>query len=357
MKVIFAKKELLKAVNKIGKIALFYKNNELYNNLKISCDKSVVFKINNDVASLETSIEGEIQEQGEICVNPCDFVNIVSSINSEIIQIELINSRLHIRGNENLEVCLPVLANENFVLGPNLSDFKEKQSFTLDSNVLKDAFINCLPFENPKSLIQGVNFRLDENKKLRICCCSELSACLYYIGDVKTKRELDSDIDFTLDTRFLKDFKDIFNNKEVRLSVYNSFLNLQTEDTKLILRFLNKNFPFIEKVLQTPFNKELPIFKKAFEQAFDLIDVITKNIDATVIYKNRQCTIKHEQGVNVVTNIDSTIEEDIRIEREQLRKVFKLVNKDKLTALFMETPKPLMIKEDNKLFLISVLVK
>ena len=355
MKVVFTKKELLKAVNKIEKIAFFYKNNELYNSLKIDCGESIVFKINNDIAFLETIAEGEIKEKGEVCVNSCDFVNIISSINSEIIQVELINSRLYVRGNENLEVWLPVLVNENFVSGPNLSSFKERQSFVLDSDILRDAFVNCLPFENPKSLIQGVNFKLDKNGKLRICCCSELSACLYYIDNIKT--DYDIDIDFTLDTRFLRDFKSIFNNEEMRLIVYNSFLSLQTKSTKFILRFLNKSFPFIEKVLQTPFNKELPIFKKAFEQAFDLIDVITKNIDATVVYKNKQCTIKHEQGVNVVTNIDSTIEEEIRIEREQLRKVFKLINKDKLTALFMETPKPLMIKENNKIFLISVLVK
>lgn len=355
MKVIFAKKELLKAVNKIEKIAFFYKNNELYNSLKIDCGESIIFKINNEVAFLETSIEGEIQEQGEICVNPCDFVSIVSNINSEIVQIESTDSRLYIKGNENLEVWLPILANENFISGPDLSSFKERQSFILDSDILRDAFANCLPFENPKSLIQGVNFKLDKNGKLRICCCSELSACLYYIDNIKAGYDID--IGFTLDTRFLRDFKSIFNNEETHLIVYNSFLSLQAKNTKFILRFLNKNFPFIEKVLQTPFNKELPIFKKAFEQAFDLIDVITKNIDAAVIYKNRQCTIKHEQGVNVVTDIDSNIEEDIRIEREQLRKVFKLVNKDKLTALFMETPKPLMIKEDNKIFLISVLVK
>lgn len=355
MKVIFAKKELSKAVNKIGKIAFFYRNNELYNNLKIDCNESVVFKINNDIAFLETSVEAEVQACGCVCVNPCDFVSIINSINSEIIQIELVNSRLYIRGNENLEVCLPVLANENFIPGPNLSDFKEKQSFVLDSNVLKDAFVNCLPFENPKSLIQGIDFKLDKDGKLRICCCSELSACLYYIDDVKISRDLD--IDFTLDTRFLKDFKDMFDNKEIQLSVYNNFLNLKTENTKLILRFLNKKFPFIEKVLQNSFNKKLPIIKSAFEQAFDLIDIITKNIDATIVYKDKQCTIKYGEEVSVVTNIDSNTEEEIRIEREQLRKVFKLVNKDKLTALFMETPKPLMIKEDNKIFLISVLVK
>lgn len=355
MKVIFAKKELLKAANKIEKIAFFYKNNELYNNLKIDCGESIIFKINNDVAFLETSIEGEIQEQGKVCVNPCDFVNIVGSINSEVVQIESTDSRLYIRGNENLEVWLPILANENFIPGPNLSNFKERQSFILDSDILRDAFVNCLPFENPKSLIQGVNFKLDKNGKLRICCCSELSACLYYIDNIKT--DYDIDIDFTLDTRFLRDFKSIFNNEEMYLVVYNSFLSLQTKNTKFILRFLNKNFPSIEKVLQNPFNKELPIFKKAFEQAFDLIDIITKNIDATVIYKNKQCTIKHKQGVNVIVDIDSNIEEDIRIEREQLRKVFKLVNKDKLTALFTETPKPLMIEEGNKIFLISVLVK
>lgn len=355
MKVIFAKKELLKAVNKIGKIAFFYRNNELYDNLKITCNKSIIFKINNDVAFLETTVEGEIQKQGEVCVKSCDFVNIIDSINSEIIQIELINSRLYVRGNENLEVCLPILANENFITEPGLSNFKEKQSFALDSNVLKDAFVNCLPFENPKSVIQGINFKLDKNKKLRICCCSELSACLYYIDEIKT--DLDLSIDFTLDTRFLKDFKDIFNNEKIQITVYNNFLNLQTRDTKLILRFLNKSFPFIEKILQNPFDKKLPIIKSAFEQAFDLIDVITKNIDATVIYKNKQCIIKYGEEVSVVANIDLDIEEDIRIEREQLRKVFRLVNKDKLVASFIETPKPLMIKESNKIFLVSVLVK
>lgn len=355
MKAIFAKKELLKAVNKIGKIAFFYKNNELYNNLKIDCNESVVFRISNDIAFLETTVEGKVQEQGSVCINSCDFVGIVNSVNSELIQIELVNSRLHIRGNECLEVCLPVSVNESFITGPNLSDFKEKQSFALDSNVLKDAFANCLPFENPRSPIKGINFKTDKDKGLRICCCSELSACLYYIDNVKTKQDLD--IDFTLDTRFLRDFKDIFSDKEILLSIYDNFLNLQTKDTKLVLRFLNKKFPFIEKVLQIPFSKELPIVRGAFEQAFDLIDVITKNIDAIITYKDGRCTIKYGEEVSVTTSIDSNIEEDIRIEREQLRKVFKLIDKDKLTALFIETPKPLMIKENNKIFLISVLVK
>ena len=355
MKAIFAKKELLKAVNKIGKIAFYYKNNELYNNLKIDCNESIVFRINNDIAFLKTTVEGEIQEQGSVCVNSCDFVGIVNSINSELIQIELINSRLHIRGNEHLEVCLPVLANESFITGPNLAAFEQRQSFILDSSILKNAFTNCLPFENPKSLIKGVNFKTDKNKNLRICCCSELSACLYYISNLVL--EQDSDIDFTLDTKFLKDFKDMFNDEKIQLVVYNSFLSLQTEDTELALRFLNKKFPFIEKILQIPFNKELPIVKSTFEQAFSLIDIITKNIDAVITYKDRQCVIKHGEEVNVSVNIDSDITEDIRIEREQLRKVFRLIDRDKLTALFAETPKPLIIKEDNKIFLVSVLVK
>lgn len=355
MKTIFAKKELLKAVNKIDKIAFYYKNNELYNSLKIDCNKFVVFKINNDVAFLETTVEGEIQETGTVCINPCDFVNIVNNIDSEIIQIESINSRLYIRGNKNLEVCLSVLASEAFIKEPNLAAFEQQQSFILDSSILRDAFTNCLPFENPKSLIQGVNFKTDKNKNLRICCCSELSACLYYINNLVL--EQDSDIDFTLDTRFLKDFKDMFNDEKIQLVVYDRLLNLKTSNTKLTLRFLNKKFPFIEKILQTSFNKELPIVKSAFEQAFDLIGVITKNIDATITYKDGQCTIKYGEEVSVTTPVDSNIEENIRIEREQLRKVFKLVNKNKLTASFIETPKPLMIKEDNKIFLISVLVK
>jgi DNA polymerase III sliding clamp (beta) subunit (PCNA family) len=355
MKAIFAKTELLKAVNKIGKIAFYYKNNELYNNLKIDCNGSIVFRINNDIAFLKTTVEGEVQKQGSVCVNSCDFVGIVNSINSEIIQIELINSRLYIRGNEYLEVCLSILANESFITGPNLSDFKKKQSLTIDSDILKDAFANCLPFENSKSLIQGVNFKTDKNKNLCVCCCSELSACLYYINNLAP--EQDWDVDFTLDTRFLKDFKDIFDNEGIQLAVYDRFLNLKTNNTELTLRFLNKKFPLVEKILQIPFNKELPIVKSAFEQAFSLIDIITKNIDAAITYKNRQCIIKHGEEVNVSVNIDSDVIEDIRIEREQLRKVFRLIDKDRLTASFAGTSKPLMIKENNKIFLISVLVK
>ena len=218
---------------------------------------------------------------------------------------------------------------------------------------MRDAFINCLPFENPKSLIQGINFKLNKDKQLRICCCSELSACLYYV-DYLGKSE---DIDFTIDTRFLRDFKDVFDKGNIIVSIYDRLIEINNEDTSLVIRFLNKKFPVIEKVLENPFKKELPIVKNAFEQAFDLIDIVTKNIDSTIIYKDKKCIIKHEEGVNVSTDINSDVEEELHIEREQLRKVFRLINKKEMTALFDKNPKPIVIKEDNKIFLISVLVK
>lgn len=353
MKVNFTKKNLVKAVNKIGKIAFFYKTNELYNNLKISLDDCAVFQINNDIAFLKTKIQGDVIGQGEICVNPCDFVNIINSLNSETIQIESTESRLYIRGNKGVEIYIPLLSNKSFIEGPRLVDFIKKQELLLNSDILKDAFANCLPFENPKSLIQGINFKLNKEGQLRLCCCSELSACLYYIENINKSE----DLDFTLDTRFLRDFKDIFDKEKLNISIYERFLEINTENTSLIIRFLNKKFPSIEKVLENPFKKELPIVKSAFEQAFDLIDVVTKNIDSTIIYKDKKCTIRHEEGVNVVTDIDTGIEEEIHIEREQLRKVFRLINKKEFIALFDKNPKPIVIKEDNKTFLISVLAK
>lgn len=353
MKVNFTKKNLVKAVNKIGKIAFFYKTNELYNSLKISLDDCAVFQINNDIAFLKTQTEGEIIEKGKICVNPCDFVSIINSLNSEIIQLESVGSRLYVRSNDGVEIHIPLLSVEGFVEGPILSGLNKKEELILSSGLLRDAFVNCLPFENPKSLIQGINFKLNKNKQLRICCCSELSACLYYV-DYLGKSE---DIDFTIDTRFLRDFKDVFDKGNIVVSIYDRLIEINNEDTSLVIRFLNKKFPVIEKVLENPFKKELPIVKSAFEQAFDLIDIVTKNIDSTIIYKDKKCIIKHEEGVNVSTDINSDVEEELHIEREQLRKVFRLINKKEMTALFDKNPKPIVIKEDNKIFLISVLVK
>lgn len=355
MKIDFTKKELVRIASKIAKIAFYYKTNELYNNLKIKYNKdTAIFQINNDAAFLKIKAGCKSTEEGEIYIDPCSFVSIVNSIDSENIQLESIDTVVYIRGS-NSEVRVPVLSKDRFIEGPNLTVLKEVKTINLDSDILKDAFLNCIPFENPKSLISGINFKLNQEGQLRLCCCSELSACLYYIDIDDIKNE--EDIEFTLDTKFLKDFKDIFNKEKINIFIYANFLNIKTENTELTLRFLSKKFPTIEKIISNSFKKELPIIKNSFEQAFDLIDIITKNIDATIVYKNGVCSIRHDQGVDVKVDIDSREEEIIHIEREQLRKVFRLVSKNNLVALFNETPKPIVIKEDNKIFLVSVLVK
>lgn len=354
MKVQFEKKELIKAVSKAGKIAFSYKTNELYNNLKITCNDFASFKINNDIAFLETSVKCKTIEPGEICINPCIFVSIINSLNSDTLEFESNESTLFIKGR-NTEIRLSLLNRDNFIKGPDLKNIEVEQSFELNNEILKDAFLNCLPFENTKSIISGLNFKSNQDGKLRLCCCSELSACLYSIEDIKLEK--DKDIDFTLNTRFLKEFKDIFDEKILKISIYKGFLNIKDKNTSLSFRFLTKSFPYIEKIVPTSFEKELPIFKSSFEQAFDLMDVMTKNIDATIEYKENKCKISHKEGVCVEVDVDSNIEESLKIEREQLRKVLRLINKENIVLFFNKCPKPIVIKEDNKIFLISVLVK
>lgn len=353
MKIEFQKEELLKAVNKINRITSLYKTNVAFNNIKLTAKNNVVLEANNDLAFMNVTLDANIIEEGEVCINSDSFAGVVRSMDSDIITVECNNSSF-IMKNDKANVVINTTNLDDFAKIPTLESLKIIHNFDINSRELSAAIANCLPFEDTKSVISGLNIKSQDNS-IRLCCCSEAGGCLYYIDNLDFKT--DNQFELTIDTRLLRDFKDIFNCGNITVSVFKRLINFKTQNTELTLRVLDKAFPKIEAVIPTSFKAKLVLVKNKVEEAFNLIDIVTDKKDAYFEFGEQECVISHPEGVNFVIDLASNSCENFRIDRELLKKALRIVSSDNIELSYNDLPKPLMIKDTNKILLLSVLVK
>lgn len=353
MRIRFEHKKLVDALNKINKVASAYKTSKEYGNLKMSSgDNLAIFEIGNSRGFLHLEIEGEILEGGTTYLNASNFIGVATKLSNKIIDICSNDNEVVITDSVS-KVKLEAINSNLFIAKEGLTDGKSLGQLTLNGKELNKAVDVCLPFEDAPQYIPGINLSLQDDGRLRLCCCSNASAGMYFMQPLEVTQ--DSNPNATLPTQDFKDICDIINQDDARIEFFEPLIRITLPNGFVTLRTFNKAYPKIEKIIPSVFECELPVRVAEFNNALNLIDVIASDGSAFIKYQTDKCAISSKAGfsTNIPIKLDSEV--ILKIDRGLFKRVFRLLHQPELTLLYSGYKKPLVVKEGNIIFILSVL--
>lgn len=322
----------------------------------ISSDSNISIKTcinNNDLNTLV------INEPGEIVIDAKYLLEIVRKIDSDFINVEIIdgtltkifggNSEFKINGintNEYPEINFDTLNNNPF-----------KLETTLFNQIIDETSFACSDSET-RPVLTGINFKAYDKKIFANATDSYRLAtkCI----------DIDSDLNFniTVPVKYLNDiYHSITNEKEVTISISNQKISFIFNNTIIDTRLLDDVFPDTTKLIPNDFTNELVVNSKELINAIDRSSFIKsdgKNIIKMNINENRiELTSSNQIGssfetISVVSFSGSPLE--ISCSGKYLIEAIKAIAAENVTIKFSGELKPMIVldaKNDKLIQLIS----
>lgn len=322
----------------------------------ISSDSNISIKTcinNNDSSALV------IKKQGEIVIDAKYLLEIVRKIDSEFINVEIIdgtlvkifggNSEFKINGmstNEYPEINFDVLDNNPF-----------KLETTLFNQIIDETAFACSDSET-RPVLTGVNLKAHDKKLFANATDS------YRLATKTIDIDTDLNFDITIPAKYLNDiYHSIANEKEITISITNQKISFIFGNSIIDTRLLDDAFPDTSRLIPTEYTNELIVNSKELVSAIDRSSFIKsdgKNIIKLNINENRiELTSSNQIGssfetVKVISFKGSPLE--ISCSGKYLIEAIKAVAAEDITIKFSGELKPMIVKDeksDNLIQLIS----
>ena len=322
----------------------------------ISSDSNISIKtcINNNNSSALI-----INEPGEIVIDAKYLLEIVRKIDSDFINVEIIdgtlvkifggNSEFKINGinaNEYPEINFDVLNNNPF-----------KLETTLFNQIIDETAFACSDSET-RPVLTGVNLKA-HNKKLFANATDS-----YRLATKTIDIDVDLNFDITIPAKYLNDiYHSIASEKEVTICITNQKISFIFGNSIIDTRLLDDAFPDTSRLLPTDFTNELLVNSKELVNAIDRSSFIKsdgKNIIKMNINDSRiELTSSNQIGssyeiVPVISFNGSQLE--ISCSGKYLIDAIKAIASEDVTIKFSGDLKPMIVKDpksDNLIQLIS----
>lgn len=353
MKIRFQRDKLIPTIRQLNRIASAYKTSKEYGNAKISGKDGVLtFEIGNNQSFLHLEVEGDIIKEGVVCVNALDFTGVVARLSGKIIEIESLDGVVIITDGTS-KIKIGAINPDLFIATIGFSNKEPLGVLSTNGKDLNRAANICLPFEDEPRFIPGISLKMQHDGFLRLCCCSNASAGIFFIKPLDA--QIQQEFETVLPTQGFQDICDIIDKQDITIEFFALLVKIELSNGFITLRTLNKVFPKIEKIIPSSFECELPVDVTKFNNALALIDIIAHDGVCSVEYHSKECTIGNKAGFYTKIQTDVDLNIMLKLNRELFRRAFRLIAKPHLTLLYNGYKKPLIIKEDSTLLILSVL--
>jgi DNA polymerase-3 subunit beta len=222
-----------------------------------------------------------ISEEGSILIDAQYLMQIVKKLDSEIINIEIIDGSLTKFSGASVVFKINGMNTDDY---PTIDFSKPMNSIKMDASVLSDiidqtAFATSLKETRP--VLTGVNFNLNENQ---LNCTATDSYRL-----AKKTIDFKSDVSFniTIPAKSLNEVRGtvLMSTKEIEIAQNDKKAQFWSEDMVLQTRLLDGGYPETERLIPSEFSYTMKISRE------DLIHAI----DRTTFIKNDNMTINRLQ--------------------------------------------------------------
>lgn len=321
----------------------------------ISSDSNISIRTcinNNDLSTLV------INEEGEIVIDAKYLLEIVRKIDSEFINVEILDGTL---------VKIYGGTSEFKINGMNVSEYPEisfdvnddnpfKLKTTLFNQIIDETAFACSDKET-RPVLTGINFKA-ANKKLYVNATDS-----YRLASKTVDIDTDLNFDITVPNKYLSEiYHSIAGEKEVTISISKQKISFIFGNTIIDTRLLDDQFPDTSRLVPVNFSQKLLVNSKELINAIDRASFIKsdgKNIIKMKINEEKiELTAANQIGssyekINIISYEGSPLE--ISCSGKYLIEAIKAIAAESVTINFSGELKPMIVRDDKNDSLIQLI--
>ncbi len=283
MKFIILKKNLKDGLKVIEKAVEDSSNLLVLKNFLIeSFDNKIKLSATNLELAIINFISGKIIENGGLSIPLNIFNSIINNIQSERINLELTQNNKLLIKTDNYSAEIQGLKKEEFPIIPKI---KNNSNYIEISNlILKDALasvINSINLNNSRPELNGVLFDY-QNTILKLAATDGFRLSEKTINNTQFESNFNAIFKIIIPVKTVQEtIKELQINENGSVKIYfdSNQILFKTENTEIISRLINGEFPEYNQIVPKNFEVELNLNKEELTNAVKLTGLFSDNLN------------------------------------------------------------------------------
>ena len=362
MKIVCSKNNLLQGINMVSRAVTSHSSLSILECIFIEVSPDEIKLTANDMElGIETTIVGDIEENGKIALSAKLFAEIIRKLPDNNVTIETDEYYQAIITCEKARFKIMGKSGEDF---PALPEVEKDTSFTLSQYALRNTIIQTIfsisDNENNK-MMTGESLIVNHNK-LRIASLDGHRISIRYTS---LKDTFEGERKIVVPGKTLNDISKILTgttSDDVTINITDKHILFEFDRTRVVSRLIEGDYFNIDQMLSDDYETKIEINKSEFLSCIDRATLLVKESDNKPIILNLE-------GDNMELSITSdmgNMREDISIKKEGkdirigfnpkfLMEAIKVIDDENVSIYFVNHKAPCFIKNENKDYIYIIL--
>jgi len=281
MKLIVLKTNLKEGLGKIEKVANENSTLPILKNCLIeTVDNKIIFLTTNLEIAITSFISGKVIEDGSLTIPVNTFLNIISNLQEERINLESENNNLIIKTSD-YQAKIQGIKKEEFPIIPKISN--TQNYIEISSNILKEAFElvgESAQISGARPELNGVFFDYQTNF-LKITATDSFRLAEKIISNTQFKSTISQGFKIIIPTKTIQEVIRLIKDDTNKVIIYfdpNQVL-FKVDDTEIISRLIDGEFPDYQPIIPQKIDTEIIVKKEKIINAVKLASIFTDRIN------------------------------------------------------------------------------
>lgn len=362
MKITCSKQNLIQGISTVSRAVSTHSTLNIVECILIEVSPDEIKLTANDMElGIETTIVGDIEENGRIALNAKLFSEMIRKMPNNNVTIETDEYNQAFITCEKTKLKIAGKSGEDF---PELPEVAKDSSFTLSQfalrNMISQTIFSISDNDNNK-MMTGESFIVN-NSKVRIASLDGHRISIRYES---LKEAFDGEKKIVIPGKTLSDVSKIVSGDvydDVNIYITNNHILFEFDRTRVVSRLIEGDYFNIDQMLTDDYSTKIDINKAELLNCIDRANLFVRDSDSKPI-------ILTIEGSNLELSIDSEIgsmREDIEIKKEGndirigfnpkfIMDVLKAIDDEEVSLYFVNAKAPCFIKNENKDYIYIVL--
>ena len=268
--------------------------------LDASSDSVTIRSTDNEIGLQTQSDQFTIKEPGIFTANGKKLLDIVRTLQNDIIEFELQEQNLIIK-QKNTKFKLPTFNHEEY---PSFPTIKNKAEISLDSFELIKSLKKIIPaidVNNPKFELNGALLDIHSDKTLFVGTDTRRLAV------VEIKKESPEELALIIPKKAIIEIQKLFLDK-ISLFYDENHLIVKNDQFFLFTRLINGKFPEYSRIIPQSFKHIFTIPKKELLDAMKIVNIISHEVKLTLEHNLIRVESLNSDTQEAKTTIETAID-------------------------------------------------
>ena len=321
-------------------------------------DNQIIMTSSNTNISIQATINDKslnVKSTGDVIVPGLFLIDIVRKVNSQKIEMALLEDRVFIIKANRSEFKLNIFDYEDY---PEIKFIDDENPIKLDSkalkNLIKETIFTCSTSEK-RPILTGVNFKLDDGKLT--CTATDSFRLSQKILFLQYNENKDAVIPASSLDDLVKIIENI--NGEINITIKNKNVLFKFNNILFQSRILEGNYPDTSRLIPTDFLLTIKFDREELLQSLDRVSLLSPK-DKDRNFNIISFSLREDKIVEITsknTEIGNALEEIVPIEvngnrfniafsSRYLIEILRVYTSPEITLNFTGEVKPFIIKGD-----------